>query len=66
MKIPQTFVPDRSLEDTIKTYLDSKKYENNEDTRRLNDQIISVMVEKLGYHKECAEKTLEYFCTRRR
>jgi len=35
----------------------------NEENQKLYDRMISTMLEKLGYCKTCAQKTIEYFCT---
>jgi serine protein kinase len=35
----------------------------NEDNEKLYDRIVSTMMNKLGYCKTCAEKTIEFFCT---
>jgi serine protein kinase len=35
----------------------------NEDNEKLYDRIVSTMINKLGYCKTCAEKTIEFFCT---
>jgi len=36
----------------------------NEENQKLYDRIIHAMLEKLGYCQTCAQKTVEYFCTR--
>ena len=35
----------------------------NEENQKLYDRMIATMLEKLGYCKTCAQKTIEYFCT---
>jgi serine protein kinase len=35
----------------------------NEENQKLYDRMIQTMLEKLGYCKTCAQKTIEYFCT---
>jgi len=35
----------------------------NEDNEKLYDRIVSTVINKLGYCKTCAEKTIEFFCT---
>lgn len=35
----------------------------NEDNQKLYNRMIKTMIEKLGYDKTSAEKTIEYFCT---
>ncbi len=35
----------------------------NEENQKLHDRMISTMLNKLGYCKTCAQKTIEYFCT---
>lgn len=35
----------------------------NEENQRLYNRMIDTMINKLGYCKTCAEKTIEYFCT---
>jgi serine protein kinase len=35
----------------------------NEENQKLYDRMIDTMLEKLGYCKTCAQKTIEYFCT---
>ena len=35
----------------------------NEENQNLYDRMIDTMLEKLGYCKTCAQKTIEYFCT---
>jgi serine protein kinase len=35
----------------------------NEENQKLYDRMIETMLEKLGYCKTCAQKTIEYFCT---
>ncbi|MCP4622284.1 MAG: serine protein kinase PrkA [bacterium] len=35
----------------------------NEENQKLYDRMILTMLEKLGYCKTCAQKTIEYFCT---
>ena len=35
----------------------------NEENEKLYNRMIDTMVNKLGYCKTCAEKTIEYFCT---
>ena len=34
-----------------------------ETVRKLYDRMISTMLNKLGYCRTCAQKTIEYFCT---
>jgi serine protein kinase len=36
----------------------------NEENQKLYDRIVNTMLSKLGYCKTCAQKTIEYFCTR--
>ena len=36
----------------------------NEENQKLYDRIINAMLEKLGYCRTCAQKTVEYFCTK--
>lgn len=36
----------------------------NEENQKLYDRIIETMLKKLGYCPTCAQKTVEYFCTR--
>jgi serine protein kinase len=36
----------------------------NEENQKLYDRIINTMLKKLGYCVTCAQKTVEYFCTR--
>ncbi|MGC9194096.1 MAG: serine protein kinase PrkA [Syntrophobacteraceae bacterium] len=36
----------------------------NEENQKLYDRIITAMLEKLGYCRTCAQKTVEYFCTK--
>ncbi|MGC8492547.1 MAG: serine protein kinase PrkA [Syntrophobacteraceae bacterium] len=36
----------------------------NEENQKLYDRIIHAMLEKLGYCRTCAQKTVEYFCTK--
>jgi len=35
----------------------------NEENQKLYDRMIATMLEKLGYCRTCAQKTIEYFCT---
>jgi serine protein kinase len=35
----------------------------NEENQNLYDRMVGTMLEKLGYCKTCAQKTIEYFCT---
>ena len=35
----------------------------NEENQKLYDRMIRTMLEKLGYCRTCAQKTIEYFCT---
>lgn len=35
----------------------------NEENKNLYDRMLKTMMEKLGYCKTCAQKTVEYFCT---
>jgi serine protein kinase len=35
----------------------------NEENQKLYDRMVDTMLEKLGYCKTCAQKTIEYFCT---
>jgi serine protein kinase len=35
----------------------------NEENQKLYSRMITTMLDKLGYCKTCAEKTIEYFCT---
>jgi serine protein kinase len=35
----------------------------NEENQKLYDRMITTMLEKLGYCRTCAQKTIEYFCT---
>lgn len=35
----------------------------NEENQKLYNRMINTMINKLGYCKTCAEKTIEYFCT---
>jgi len=35
----------------------------NEENQKLYNRMIKTMIEKLGYDKTSAEKTIEYFCT---
>lgn len=35
----------------------------NEENQKLYDRMIDTMLNKLGYCRTCAEKTIEYFCT---
>lgn len=35
----------------------------NEENQKLHDRMIQSMLNKLGYCKTCAQKTIEYFCT---
>ncbi len=36
----------------------------NEENQKLYDRMIDTMLAKLGYCRTCAQKTIEYFCTR--
>ncbi|MDR3568400.1 MAG: hypothetical protein P4L43_10260 [Syntrophobacteraceae bacterium] len=36
----------------------------NEENQKLYDRIIIAMLDKLGYCRTCAQKTVEYFCTK--
>jgi len=36
----------------------------NEENQKLYDRMIDTMLNKLGYCKTCAQKTIEYFCTK--
>jgi serine protein kinase len=36
----------------------------NEDNQKLYDRMSKTMLGKLGYCKTCAQRTIEYFCTR--
>ncbi len=36
----------------------------NEENQKLYDRMTNTMLEKLGYCKTCAQKTIEYFCTK--
>ena len=36
---------------------------SNEENQKLYDRMIDTMLNKLGYCRTCAEKTIEYFCT---
>ncbi len=36
----------------------------NEENQKLYDRMINTMLEKLGYCRTCAQKTIEYFCTK--
>lgn len=36
---------------------------SNEENQKLYNRIIQAMLDKLGYCRTCAEKTIEYFCT---
>lgn len=36
----------------------------NEENQKLYDRIINTMLDKLGYCRTCAQKTIEYFCTK--
>ncbi len=36
----------------------------NEENQKLYDRIINTMLDKLGYCQTCAQKTVEYFCTK--
>ncbi len=36
----------------------------NEENKKLYNKIINTMCEKLGYCQTCAQKTIDYFCTR--
>jgi serine protein kinase len=36
----------------------------NEENQKLYDRMITTMLEKLGYCRTCAQKTIEYFCTK--
>ncbi len=35
----------------------------NEENQKLYDRMIHTMLNKLGYCRTCAQKTIEYFCT---
>lgn len=35
----------------------------NEENQKLYDRMVSTMLDKLGYCRTCAQKTIEYFCT---
>jgi serine protein kinase len=35
----------------------------NEENQKLYDRMINTMLDKLGYCRTCAQKTIEYFCT---
>ncbi len=35
----------------------------NEENQKLYDRMIDTMINKIGYCKTCAQKTIEYFCT---
>ena len=35
----------------------------NEENQKLYDRMVNTMLEKLGYCRTCAQKTIEYFCT---
>ncbi|MFN3781095.1 MAG: serine protein kinase PrkA, partial [Candidatus Kapaibacteriota bacterium] len=35
----------------------------NEENQRLYNRMVDTMINKLGYCRTCAEKTIEYFCT---
>jgi len=35
----------------------------NEENQKLYDRMITTMLDKLGYCRTCAQKTIEYFCT---
>jgi serine protein kinase len=35
----------------------------NEENQKLYDRMIGTMLNKLGYCRTCAQKTIEYFCT---
>jgi len=35
----------------------------NEENQKLYDRMVETMLEKLGYCRTCAQKTIEYFCT---
>ncbi len=35
----------------------------NEENQKLYDRMIDIMLNKLGYCRTCAQKTIEYFCT---
>jgi serine protein kinase len=35
----------------------------NDENQKLYNRMIKTMIEKLGYDRTCAEKTIEYFCT---
>jgi serine protein kinase len=35
----------------------------NEENQKLYDRMVSTMLNKLGYCRTCAQKTIEYFCT---
>jgi serine protein kinase len=36
----------------------------NEENQKLYDRILNAMLDKLGYCRTCAQKTVEYFCTK--
>jgi serine protein kinase len=36
----------------------------NDENQKLYDRILQTMLKKLGYCTTCAQKTVEYFCTR--
>ncbi len=36
----------------------------NEENQKLYDRMITTMLDKLGYCRTCAQKTMEYFCTK--
>jgi serine protein kinase len=36
----------------------------NEENQKLYDRILNTMLNKLGYCMTCAQKTVEYFCTK--
>jgi len=36
----------------------------NEENQKLYDRMVETMLGKLGYCKTCAQKTIEYFCTK--
>ncbi len=36
----------------------------NEENQKLYDRMITTMLQKLGYCRTCAQKTIEYFCTK--
>jgi serine protein kinase len=36
----------------------------NEENQKLYDRILNTMLNKLGYCQTCAQKTVEYFCTK--